>query len=154
MPEKLPSLQKMGSQKFRILIVDDNRADVEALKECISQSRFDCLVEVAEDSFALSRVIEQTESDKSRVPQLVFMDVHLPRSVNGLDLSRMLRRSGKWKYIPLIALSGSNDPQNIKTAYDCGMSAYVLKCAGLDELKETVHRTLEFWLDTAILPDA
>lgn len=138
--------------KFRILIVDDSPADVHALQECLSRTEWNCEVDVARDGFALSQILERAESDDSLVPDLVFMDVHLPKAMNGLDIARVLRRNAKWKYIPFIALSGSNAERDVKDAYDGGMSAYLMKGVELDELEERIRRTLYFWLGAARLP--
>lgn len=47
--------------------------------------------------------------------------------------------------MPTIIFTSSDDPSDIRRAYDLGASAYFVKPMTFDELKNVLRSTFEFW---------
>lgn len=64
-------------------------------------------------------------------PDLVISDIEMP-TLNGIDLCRQIK--AKYPEIPVLALSMYGDKINISRALEAGVSGYILKNTGQEEL--------------------
>ncbi len=51
-----------------------------------------------------------------------------------------------------VIYSSSEAPEDIQNAYALHANAYLVKSTGLSELRDNLHRLLEFWYHTARIP--
>jgi DNA-binding NarL/FixJ family response regulator len=54
--------------------------------------------------------------------------------------------------IPVVILSTSDRPSDVRACYDMGANAYLCKPAGLDPLRDMVASMTRFWFADAKLP--
>jgi two-component system, cell cycle response regulator DivK len=80
----------------RILIVDDQPANIKLLKKILEDE--DYQIQVA------ANATEALESVKEFSPELILMDIHLP-GMGGLELTRLLRSNPESRHIKIIATS-------------------------------------------------
>jgi CheY-like chemotaxis protein len=73
------------------------------------------------------------------------MDLSIPR-MHGLELLVEFGRNDFAKHIPIVVLSGSEDPEAVRLAHSAGASAYVVKPPTASEMSAALSKTLEFWL--------
>lgn len=133
----------------RLLLVEDNPADVLLLQQALEHGAGLAVLDVAEtgeDALALLR-------DEARpLPDLVLLDLNLP-SMNGDEVLQRLRRSGRTRHLPVIILTTSQAPGDIRRAYDHSASSYVVKPLDFPSFQEAVASLEHFWLETAELPE-
>ncbi len=67
---------------------------------------------------------------------LVIADLHMPDS-SGPDGVRSVRR--KWPHTPIMALSASEEPDDVYVALEAGASGYLSKSASLPKLIEVIE---------------
>jgi len=104
--------------KKNVLIADDDPQLVDVL--AIRVSRLGLEVRTARDAVtALNKVQE-------RVPDLIILDVNMPAG-NGLSACEMLATDPRSNKIPVIILTGRQDPETIRRCHDM-LAYYVLKC--------------------------
>src|SRR5262245_50484014 len=101
----------------QVLIVEDNSMNRKLMRD-ILEIRFDVL-EAASAEEALQLLSEQH-------PSRIVMDLQLP-GMDGLALTRRLKRDGTTREIPIVAVSAHAMKQNIDEALACGCSAYITK---------------------------
>ena len=58
------------------------------------------------------------------------------------------------KRIPVVIVSGSNRTQDINTAYDEQVCAYIVKPADPDEYFSAIRKTKDLWFHIVALPCA
>jgi two-component system alkaline phosphatase synthesis response regulator PhoP len=75
----------------------------------------------------------------SEMPDVVILDVMMP-DVSGLEVLRFMRQEPKLAKIPVIVVSATSMPSDIKTGLDAGASMYLTKPVGFLELKEAVDK--------------
>lgn len=75
-------------------------------------------------------------------PDLIFCDLKMP-GMTGHDFIRWLRQS-HWQAVPVIALSGSDMVQDIRTAYEIGVNSFLnkpLSAVGTERVPGRIYDT-------------
>ena len=106
----------------RILLVDDDRQLLRALRINLTARRYDVLT-AADGAGAL-------HAAAAHPPDLIVLDLGLP-DLDGAEVIRGLRG---WSAVPIIVLSGRAEGTDKVAALDAGADDYVTKPFGMDEL--------------------
>ncbi len=80
--------------------------------------------------------------DGGNRPDLIISDINMP-SLDGIELLENLSNSGLFKHIPVIMLSGSEDPAKRKKCFDLGAKQYLVKPFEPQQLMEVVNKSLQ-----------
>jgi signal transduction histidine kinase len=129
--EKVQSL--LGSEKRRILVVDDDPAVSESLRLQLEDMGFS--VDVAQDG---EEAIDQM---KVRIPDLVILDIIMPRK-NGHEVLRWIRNQPNTAELPVIILSANPLVGKHEELLHLGVDAHFEKSRGLSVLYEKVDAIL------------
>jgi DNA-binding NarL/FixJ family response regulator len=118
----------------RILIVDDHALAREGLKASLSSAGFEVVgvASSAEDALRLATDLR---------PDVVMMDIRLGAGMDGLEAAAELRARGVDSKVMMLTLH--DDPEYVRAALAAGATGYVLKDAGLVELREAVAQVLK-----------
>ena len=117
--------------KPRILLADDHALIIEGFRRILEDS-YD-LVGTATDGRAL------IESAKSLQPDIIILDVSMPL-LNGIDAAVHLKKlCPKTK---LIFVTMHADTEYVRSAFEAGASAYVLKRSAVYELDQAIRAVL------------
>ena len=134
-----------------ILVVDDNPADAELIRDGLSTTNHPVEVTVVHDgASALSFLNEEAKAPK-RQADLVVLDLNLPGK-HGREVLREIRASADLCKIPVVILSSSSADKDIEGTYALGANCYVTKPVGFREFMDVIHRIEDFWLEVARLP--
>ena len=128
-----------------ILYIEDNEDYIEFVKRAISKVNTGLRFNVLMDGKGTLQYIDSAHTDKS-LPKLILLDINLP-DYNGLDLLSRIRENRNTRYVPVIMLSSSENPLDIRKALDGGANAYLVKPMGLAPLTETLQSICSFWLN-------
>ncbi len=135
-----------------VLLVDDDPADQELVRRAFAQGHFECALEVASDgNEALLRARGEGAFAGRPAPSLLLVDLNMPR-IDGIDLVRALRRDPRTQGMPIVVLSTSSRPADVKASYAAGASAYIQKPDGFDGVHAVLRRALDFWFGVVRLP--
>jgi diguanylate cyclase (GGDEF)-like protein len=96
----LDLVQSNEQEQYRVLIVEDSRVAVALIQRTLAQHDID--TRAINDP---ARLLEVLESYK---PDLVLMDMHMPR-FNGVEATRVLRQMTAYNALPIVYLSGESD---------------------------------------------
>ncbi len=103
----------------RVLIVDDEAANVELLKVY--------LAEVADDVRGVTDSLEAEKAFADFQPDLVVLDLHMPKP-DGLELLRRLRSArDSLGFIPVIVLTADDTRKARNTALILGADDFLIK---------------------------
>lgn len=128
----------------KIIIADDHPLFRAALKQAVSQAVPGVTILEADTLAAVQERVEaHTDAD------LVLLDIHMPgaQGFSGLVFLR-----GQYPGIPVVVVSGSEEPQVMKRAIDFGASGFIPKSAPLETISEAIAAVLqgEEWLPQEI----
>ena len=117
-----------------VLVVEDEPNIVDSLSFLMKQAGL--TVQVARDGDAALRFME------SRVPDLVLLDVMLPRR-DGYDVCRAIRANPAWRDVKVIMLTAKGRELDRRKGLELGADDYVTKPFSTREIVERVRRLLE-----------
>jgi CheY-like chemotaxis protein len=116
----------------RILVAEDNPADVYLLREAFSLGGQDVeMIVVTDGEQALEFVQRQGAFASVALPDLIVLDLNLPKS-DGSDVLRCIRETEAYAGIPVVVLTSSDSPRDRKTIENLGASSFITKPSDLD----------------------
>ena len=78
-------------------------------------------------------------------PGVLLLDLHMPRR-NGWDVLREIRRDEQMRHLPIVVFSSSDREHDMRSCYDLGATAYVMKPVDPAAFRQTVARIHAFWI--------
>jgi CheY-like chemotaxis protein len=115
-----------------ILLVEDNSADVSLVEEALAEHHVRHALTVIRDGEKAIDYIDAVDLGNSTCPNLVILDLNLPRR-SGQDVLRRMRLSTHCGDVPVIILSSSGAPKDRDEAKSLGATLYIKKPNDLAE---------------------
>ena len=140
-------------EPIKILLVEDQPADVRLTEEVLKQGKVANELYVAEDGEKAMQFLRQEgEFEGVPMPDLVILDLNLPR-MDGKEVLQAIKSDPAFLKIPVLILTTSAAERDILDAYEHHVNAYITKPIDLDEFVAVVSSIEEFWLSIVRLPD-
>ncbi|HKE85959.1 MAG TPA: response regulator [Vicinamibacterales bacterium] len=140
---------------YQILLVEDNADDVELTLRAFRKSDLLNTVTVVRDGVeALDYLLatgEYAERDANALPDLVLLDIKLPR-VDGLQVLERLRANPRTRLLPVVVLTSSAEPRDLLTCYSLGANSYVRKPIDFKQFSRALQQIGSYWLQTNQAP--
>lgn len=138
-----------------VLLVEDNSRDVRLIQRAFAQANYPHdlrVVRDGEEALAYLRG-EGAYADPHTAPRpdLVLLDLNLPR-LNGHEVLKHCKQDAALRQIPIVVLTTSEHPEDVRLAYDTGANAYLLKPVEFARFTSVIEHLNTFWLDLATLP--
>ena len=129
----------------KILLVEDNPADIELTREAFEENSLVNDLHVIEDGAeALDYLFRRDEHKDAELPDIILLDINLPK-VSGLDILKQVKEDENLKNIPVIMLTASADDMDIFKSYQRYCSGYITKPVNITNFVE-VAKTIEgYW---------
>jgi two-component system response regulator len=138
-----------------ILLVEDNPADVEITRRALRESAAPVeLIVVRDGQEAVDYLLRQGTHASSatwRLPELILLDLNLPR-LTGREVLECLRATEAFRSVPVVVLTTSNRPEDVRALYAAGANTYIVKPQDFRQFVEVLRTVRHYWLDTALLP--
>lgn len=129
---------KNNNAKIDIIIVDDNKKYIEAIKIFVEMQLPD--FQVVEEYENGSKFIEAMQSKSLQKNLIVLMDIEMPE-LNGIETTK--RVIEQFPELKIIALSNYDNITYFKIMEQIGASGYVLKDMGYSELGKAMYTVLQ-----------
>ncbi len=131
--------------RFHLLVADDDPDELIFITKALQQhsAQVGTLETVSDGDKViqkLQRLLDPAPADGNRLPDLVVLDLKLPRK-NGLEVLEWLRE--KDIRLPIIIHTSSDDPREAARALELGAEAFVVKEVRYRSLVEKVDEILQ-----------
>jgi two-component system response regulator len=126
-----------------ILLVEDNADDVALILRALKKNDISNKIVVARDGVEALDYLFSTGPHVQ--PQLVLLDLKLPR-LDGFEVLRKMRADQRTKFLPVVILTSSKEPQDIMDGYGLGANSYVRKPVDFRQFVEAVRQLDLYWL--------
>jgi two-component system response regulator len=131
-----------------ILVVEDNKYNVEFILDALSEHNLAHRVKVFRDGGeALDYLFaagEYSAPDSFKQPKVILLDLRLPK-VDGLEFLRIIRTNETTKMIPVVVFSSSTRDEDRIESYRLGANSFIVKPVGYDRFIETVTEIGSYW---------
>jgi DNA-binding NarL/FixJ family response regulator len=120
-------------EKMRILLAEDHKVVREGTRRLLeSQPDFDVVGEASDG-------IEAVELAKKLKPEIIIMDVSMPR-LNGIEATRQIKAI--YPNIAILPLTGYDDDEYVFALLEAGAAGYLLKDSSGEELIEAIRQVM------------
>ena len=134
-------------KKFRILLVEDNPADISLTKEALNKNEIINEIHVVHNGVEALNFLE-----KKHRPDLIFLDLNLPK-MTGLEVLKEIKEHEKYKRIPVIILTISTNEEDLIKAYNLHANCYVIKPLEIKEFYVIMSSIVNFFFKIVKLPN-
>ncbi len=138
---------------IEILIVEDNAAEVELLRECLEGAPAAVRLQVAADGDKVMSLLRRHgENAGAARPDLILLDLHLPRQ-DGHQVLAEIKSDRELSHIPVVILSSSRNEDDVMKCYRAQANSYIVKAVEFSRFRDHLRALVGFWSAIAILPN-
>jgi CheY-like chemotaxis protein len=137
---------------IEVLLVEDDPGDVLMTREAFADYKIAnnlSVVTNGEDAIAYMR--KQGQFADARTPDLVLLDLNLPRR-NGREVLEEIKGDPDLRRVPVVILTTSEADEDIAAAYDLHANAYVRKPVDFKQFVTAVRAIDDFFITVVRLP--
>jgi CheY-like chemotaxis protein len=138
-----------------ILLVEDNRMDIELTLDAFREVELDGIIQVAESGQkALDYLFGRGEfGDRERypMPHIILLDLKMP-GISGYEVLRQIKNTPGLKRLPVVILTSSADEGDLALSYDSGANSYLVKPVSFEGFLEVVRQISDYWLALNLTP--
>lgn len=84
------------------------------------------------------------EKVSQHLPRLVLLDINMPR-LGGVELLRQLKSNERYKAIPIVMLTSTDDPREVERCYRLHCNAYITKPVDYEDFVKVIEVLAAFW---------
>ncbi len=145
----------MSGDKKIILMVEDNPDDelltITALKDNNIMNEVIVVRDGEEALDYLFKTGKYNNSDYTILPQLILLDLKLPK-VDGLEVLQRIRSNHTTKLLPVVILTSSKEETDLIKSYALGANSYIRKPVDFDQFTQAIKTLGLYWLVLNELP--
>jgi CheY-like chemotaxis protein len=116
----------------RILLAEDNAADVYLIRAALQEHGIDLPLEVAGDGGEVLRILRRPQPPAGAQLDLIILDLNLPRH-DGIEILRQLRETEPLSGVPVVVLTSSDSPRDRVAATQLGAARFLRKPSNLEQ---------------------
>jgi CheY-like chemotaxis protein len=138
------------SAKPLLLLVEDNPEDVTIALRAIRRAELPVDVMTLgngrEALQALDLNGDEPQPLKPLAPQVIFLDLQMPQ-IDGFEVLKRLRSVRRTHAIPVVVVSSSDRPEDVRRSYDLGANSYLVKQFDDREPGGWLADAARYWLE-------
>lgn len=135
-----------GEDRKAVLMADDDADDcmlaAEAFVESGGKAAFDC---VTDGNELLLYLFERSNSDSKGLPDLILLDLNMPRK-DGREALLEIKSRPDLRHIPIVILSTSKEERDIEFTTKAGAKSFITKPSSFGEWVEIMSVLGREWL--------
>lgn len=139
-------------KNIHILLVEDNEGDILLTTEALEEKKIVNKISVARNGQeALDFVLKQNNYKDAPTPDLILLDVNLPKK-NGHEVLQIIKTTESTQEIPVIMLTTSSSEKDINLSYKYHANCFITKPVEVEAFLNAIASIEDFWLTIVKLP--
>jgi len=143
------------NQQFVLLLLEDSEEDVFLFRRAVAKVGRSVALQRVRNGIEAQCYLREEDKYADRAqypaPSVIFSDLQLP-GMGGLQFLEWLRHDPALRAMPCIIFSGSANPADVQTAYDLGVTSFIVKPIDFGDWVSRLEVVLKFWMDIAQRP--
>ena len=135
----------MKTSRVDVLFVEDDANDIAVAMRAFGRSSLADRVRVLRDGAELVDYLD-THDLRGRPPKLILLDLKMPR-MDGRAALRELRSRPETRHTPVVVVSSSDQPSDVRECYDLGANSFLVKQINPYAPGTYLVDTVRYWLD-------
>jgi len=131
-----------------ILIAEDDADDRFLLSAAFEENGFTDKLHFVENGVELLEFLQNTPEGAEQLPNFILLDLNMPKK-DGREVLKELKQSNRFRKIPVIIFSTTNNEQEMKRCYDLGANSYITKPNSFANLIKTVAVLRSYWIQAS-----
>jgi CheY-like chemotaxis protein len=107
---------------------------------------------VEDGTQALQYLRNEAPYERARKPDLVLLDLNLPR-LDGREVLKEIKGDPTLRMIPVVVLTTSSDQSDVQASYQDHANSYITKPVDFEEFRRALRAIEDYWLSIVRLPD-
>jgi CheY-like chemotaxis protein/DNA-binding XRE family transcriptional regulator len=141
----------LKNRDINLLMVEDNPGDEAVIRRSLSDFKNLNILCVHDGFQALDVLRYKTLCADFPRPDLIFLDIYLPRR-DGLSVLKEVKRDSDTQDIPVVIITNNISPELMQSAYRNGASGYICKSFDFLSFKDNIVSCVKYWTGAVVLP--
>jgi CheY-like chemotaxis protein len=133
-----------------VMVIDDNPADVDLLREAFAEMAIAVDLLVAGNGVEARDILARVATASASRPALILLDLNMPR-MHGREVLAYVKSTDALAAIPTVVLTSSSSFRDRNECLELGADAFFTKANTLDEL-DTLVKRLDAFIDRGPTP--
>jgi len=125
-----------STRVWTILLADDDEDDCFLFQEALQEITLPTRLTTVRDGEQLMHALS-----KSETPDVLFLDLNMPRK-DGLQCLIEIRQQEKYKKLPVIIFSTSNQPDAVDKLHQAGAQYYIRKPSNFEHYRKVISQAM------------
>jgi CheY-like chemotaxis protein len=150
--------EQRAYRPISILMADDDEDDRDLTRDALEASSWVEAMHFVTDGQELVDYLHRVgpygtpDAGARPRPSIILLDLNMPRK-DGREALAEIKADTELRRIPVVVLTTSSDPVDVRRAYDLGASSYITKPVTSVKLQTALSRLAEYWSQIVTLPD-
>ena len=124
----------MQAEARPVLLIEDRMVDLDLTKRALARHHMINPILVARDGEEALAYLQRWEEGEP-LPVVILLDISLPK-MSGLSVLSAIKKHSRFRTIPIVMLTGSEDDVDIQEAYRLGCNSYIVKPVDSDKFMD------------------
>lgn len=131
-----------------MLLVEDKPKDEILILRGLKKAGFKGEIRVARDGVQALDVLYEGNyaAVPATLPRLILLDIKLPK-LSGLEVLERIREHEATGCVPVIMLSSSDVPRDLRRSCELGANSYIRKSTSAQRLNDALAALLRYWIE-------
>lgn len=148
-------MDKTKAEPIQILLIEDDPGDRKLVSRFFEKAKVTNQINKVKDGEEALDYLHQRgefeDSDDAPAPDLILLDLNLPR-IDGREVLEKMKSNEDLREIPVIVLTTSEEDEDVHRSYDLGASSYIVKPVDMAQFSDVVQAIENYWFQVVKLP--
>ncbi len=124
---------------MKVLFIEDDMIESMKLQRAIEKFQLKHTIIEAKNGEEALEVLK-----KGDLPDIILLDLNMPR-MSGIEFLSILKADDRWKYLPTVILTTSENRADLLECFKIGIAGYVIKPLKYEDYEAKIKKVFDYW---------